>query len=523
MKDLSIFKSFATQAQDFSARKNAIIYTRVSTKEQADNNTSLATQKKFCERYADQNGFSVLAYFGGTFESAKTDERKEFQRMIKFAQQNKTVGYIIIYSYDRFSRSGANAALLSNNLLKKGIKVIAVTQEVDANTPAGAFQQGLFFFFSQFDNEMRRDKTKTGMSDLLRRGYWLWTPPRGYTNINKHHKAIDWKIEVNKEGELLREAFKWRSKNMFSNAEITRKLQSLGMKIDDRRLQEIFRNPYYCGVLTTKMLPNEAFEGNHEPIVSKEDFLKINNKEFSYHPKEHKCDNENLPLKNFVKCSTCGLPLTGFLVKKKDLYYYRCRTLTCKSVKSAKNLHGDFNDLLKDFQLNPKYISIVKEIMIDAITESTKEDKEMIKLLKSNQTKIQSQLNKIEERYVIGELSNELFQKYSTQFKTEIEQINQQLNQNNVSSSNLEKGIKTALKLSQNLSKTWEVSNLFEKQKLHNLIFPGGIVYDKKNDSVQTNEVNSIFSLIPYISTDLNKIKSGDSIKNDQISARVTP
>ena len=114
-----------------------------------------------------------------------------------------------------------------------------------------------------------------------------------------------------------------------------------------------------------------------------------------------------------------------------------------------------------------------------------------------------------------------MFQKYSTQFKTEIEQINQQLNQNNVSSSNLEKGIKTALKLCQNLSKTWEMSNLFEKQKLNNLIFPGGIVYDKKNDSVQTNEVNSIFSLIPYISTDLNKIKSGDSIKNDQISARV--
>ena len=56
-------------------RKKAIIYTRVSTKEQADNNTSLTTQKKYCEEYAVKNGFEVVEYFGGTYESAKTDER----------------------------------------------------------------------------------------------------------------------------------------------------------------------------------------------------------------------------------------------------------------------------------------------------------------------------------------------------------------------------------------------------------------------------------------------------------------
>ena len=102
-------------------RKKAIIYTRVSTKEQADNNTSLATQKKFCEDYARNNGYEVAEYFGGTYESAKTDERKEFQRMIKYARQNSTIGFILIYSYDRFSRSGANASYIADELKKQGI------------------------------------------------------------------------------------------------------------------------------------------------------------------------------------------------------------------------------------------------------------------------------------------------------------------------------------------------------------------------------------------------------------------
>jgi site-specific DNA recombinase len=112
-------------------RKKAIIYTRVSTKEQADNNTSLATQKKYCDEYAIKNGFEIAEYFGGTYESAKSDERKEFKRMIQYARQNLTIGYILIYSYDRFSRSGANASFLAEELNKQGITLIAVTQKVD--------------------------------------------------------------------------------------------------------------------------------------------------------------------------------------------------------------------------------------------------------------------------------------------------------------------------------------------------------------------------------------------------------
>ncbi|NBP96890.1 MAG: resolvase, partial [Burkholderiaceae bacterium] len=64
-------------------------------------------------------------------------------------------------------------------------------------------QQDFFFLLSRFDNEMRRDKTKTGMMELLRKGYWLWTPPRGYLNTKKHHRAVDWEIIINDEGELL--------------------------------------------------------------------------------------------------------------------------------------------------------------------------------------------------------------------------------------------------------------------------------------------------------------------------------
>jgi len=66
---------------------NCVIYTRVSTKEQADTNMSLTTQRKACEMYAQKQGYSILGHFGGTYESAKTDERKEFNNMLSFVKK----------------------------------------------------------------------------------------------------------------------------------------------------------------------------------------------------------------------------------------------------------------------------------------------------------------------------------------------------------------------------------------------------------------------------------------------------
>lgn len=108
MDNLSVFKHFAPKEIDNSQlAKTAVIYTRVSHSSQEDN-TSLESQRKRCEEYATANGYSVVEYFGGTHESAKTDDRKEFNRMLTFVKRNKRVNYILVYSYERFSRTGAD-------------------------------------------------------------------------------------------------------------------------------------------------------------------------------------------------------------------------------------------------------------------------------------------------------------------------------------------------------------------------------------------------------------------------------
>ncbi len=72
MKDLSIFSGFAKKGNStvFKTDGKAVIYTRVSSKDQMDNGASLETQKMYCELFAKRKGIDIASYFGGTYESA---------------------------------------------------------------------------------------------------------------------------------------------------------------------------------------------------------------------------------------------------------------------------------------------------------------------------------------------------------------------------------------------------------------------------------------------------------------------
>lgn len=295
---------------------------------------------------------------------------------------------------------------------------------------------------------------------------------------------MDWNIVIDSNGDLLKKAFKWRLKGACSNAEIVRRLNAAGMRLNEKRLHEIFKNPFYCGILVSKILPGEIIEGKHRPIVSKEDFLKINSVP-STHPQEHKADNDHLPLKRFVYCEECKAPLTGFLVKQKGLYYYKCRTKGCSCTKSAIQLHEQFQKKLACYELDSQYADVIKDIMIYSYDHVTKE-------LRGNEANVKRQLSllnekieSVEERFAIGEIDNALFQKFRTKYVQEQSVLNSILSNSSISSSNLQKAIDKALNISSNLSEMWVSGDLVQKRKIQKLVFPSGLGYDKSKGNFE--------------------------------------
>jgi len=113
---------------------------------------------------------------------------------------------------------------------------------------------------------------------------------------------------------------------------------------------------------------------------------------------------EQLPLRQFVICGDCGTGFTGYIVKEKNLYYYKCNKISCKCNRSAKSLHSKFSDFLLNYQIKKELIAPLKEhleYVFEYLTEQMREEK---KTQKFKLTQLQSKLDKIEERYAYGEL-----------------------------------------------------------------------------------------------------------------------
>ena len=508
------FKSFLKKANKniFNKDGKAVIYTRVSTKEQAENNQSLTTQKKYCDDYAQKNGIEVLAYFGGSYESAKSDERKEFKKMLEFVNRRPNISYIIVYSFDRFSRTGNNGAYISAELKKKGIVVVSATQNIDSLTTAGEFQENLFHLFSQFDNNLRREKCVTGMKERLRRGYWVGTVPFGYTNLNPG-KGKTPEYIINDDGKKLKYAFKWKAELEITHQEIVDRLAKKGLVTTEKKISKILKNPFYCGKIISNHVPNEIIEGKHPKIVSEELFLKVNGKlnKTGYGEKLLK-DAEELPLKKFVKSANCGTPYTGYLAKKKGLWYYKNnRPGSCEN-RSAKKMNQKFAELLATYQItDEKFKAPLKDIILNLFKEI---NQEIIAQSLQNEKQIrliEKKIERLEERYVFEEINNAQYTKFKQKLNTEKEQILSETEKDGIDLSNLEKAIENALNLSINLSKLWASGNLEQKRKIQKMVFPDGIEYDHQNDVYRTFRTNSIFNVIHSLSETNRHKKNGNN------------
>jgi DNA invertase Pin-like site-specific DNA recombinase len=110
--------------------------------------------------------------------------------MLAFVRKDKHVKYIIVFNYDRFSRSGAAAAKLSEDLRKEGIIVKSVTQDIDTSTASGSLQENFLHLSNNFDNRGKSDRTKINTREVMLKGYWPYATPLGYDNLIKEAQGM---------------------------------------------------------------------------------------------------------------------------------------------------------------------------------------------------------------------------------------------------------------------------------------------------------------------------------------------
>lgn len=134
------------------------------------------------------------------------------------------------------------------------------------------------------------------------------------------------------------------------------------------------------------MLEGKVVEGNHEQLITKELFLRVNGlMKDNAHGYTINEENAAIRLKRFVNCGHCGQPLRGYIVKKKNVHYYKCNTKACNNNKNAKDLNNMFVNILESFKIEATtdVMKLIKKQTVVLFNQLTADKQNDLKLLQS--------------------------------------------------------------------------------------------------------------------------------------------
>jgi len=181
-----------------NGRKRAKLYLRVSTGRQAANDVSLPSQRDITTNHCVTNAWPIVGEYVEA-ATATDDRRPEFQRMMEEAcAPDKDFDLIVVYSFNRFFRNGADMELAIRKLRKHGVEVVSVTQPTGDDHSRELMRQLIGVFDEHTSREISKN-TARAMRESAKQGFWNGaTPPLGYKIVEaeKRGQKIKKKLDI---------------------------------------------------------------------------------------------------------------------------------------------------------------------------------------------------------------------------------------------------------------------------------------------------------------------------------------
>lgn len=301
---------------------NAVIYARYSSDNQREE--SIEGQLRECKEFAEANDMIIVDTYIDRALSAKTDNRPDFQRMIKDSASG-TFDIVIVWKLDRFARNRYDSAHYKSVLQKNGVKVVSATEKI-SQTSEGILLESLLEGMAEYYSAELAEKVTRGLTEnALKCKYNGGTLPIGYTTDENQFYIID-----SLTAPAVLDAFKHYAEGS-TMQEITDELNLKGIRTK--------KNTPITLNTVTRMLHNRKYIGEYRysnfvtpngmpAIVPKDlfervqDMMKANKKA----PAKHKAEDEYI-LTTKLFCGKCkclmagesGTSRTGIVHR-----YYKC-------------------------------------------------------------------------------------------------------------------------------------------------------------------------------------------------------
>ena len=167
----------------------AVLYARVSSKEQEQEGFSIPAQQKLLREYAQRRDLQVIREFTDV-ETAKQAGRAGLNEMLEYLKKNPQVRYLLCEKTDRLSRNFWDIATLDDLMNRQGLVIVLVKESTELHKDSRSHEKFIFgikalMAKNYIDN--LSEEVRKGHAEKAAQGQYPSIAPIGFRNNLQTH------------------------------------------------------------------------------------------------------------------------------------------------------------------------------------------------------------------------------------------------------------------------------------------------------------------------------------------------
>ena len=466
--------------------KKAVLYARVSSKEQEKEGFSIPSQLKLLKKYATDNRLQIAQEYVDV-ETAKKSGRTGFNEMIKFLRKEAKVKApshcrtLLVEKTDRLYRNFKDWVTVDEIDIEIHLVKENVILSQDSRS-SEKFMHGIKVLMAKNYIDNLSEETKKGMLEKASQGIYPSCAPVGYINVECNGKRFIQPDPI--KGPQVGKLFVWYATGNFSLLQLTNKaheegfsFRKNGKKIPKSVIDKILKNPIYYGDF---LWNGKLYHGSHEPIVSMELFERVQDAMSEKGRHRTHQQKHDWAFQGLLTCGHCGCALTAE-IKKGRYVYYHCTGFKGKCPEKwvrEEEVSKQFGQALKNIKLDQEVVDWVVIALKESHSDEKRFHQEQVKTLNERYERLTNRFEAMYLDKLDGKISQDFYDRKSEDWKKEQDEIFRKLERHqNATRSYYDDGVKI-LEIAQKAVFLYEKQNLQEKRRILNFVLSNSVWKD---------------------------------------------
>ncbi|MDG4879219.1 recombinase family protein [Mesorhizobium sp. WSM4935] len=458
----------------------ALLYARVSSKEQEKEGFSIPAQCKLLREYALQKQFGIVQEYIDV-ETAKSSGRTNFGEMVKYLRKHPGVRVVLVEKTDRLYRNLKDWVTLDEldveiHLAKEGVVLSRDSRSSEK------FMHGIKVLMAKNYIDNLSEEARKGQMEKAEQGIWPSKAPLGYINVTgKDGKKV---IEPDPVlAPVVTKLFERYATGQYSLKALTKAAHGEGLIYPKSgnpapvsTVHAILRNRLYTGLFQWN---GKLHQGKHDPLVSIELWERVQGVLAGRHATPIHSFGHEFAFTGLMTCAECGCAVVAEIKKAKYVYYHctghadkgRGGYADCRRKYIREEvLDKTFAALLDKLHFDEEVLDWVRDALKTSHADERRDQEQAIERCQTQYKRLEDRLQAMYLDKLDGRIDNAFFDRMSAQWRVEQTRLLRDMERHGeAQESYMEDGVRL-LELAHNAGQLFLRQPPHEKKRLLNLV-----------------------------------------------------